>query len=330
MKALLLADLHLHHLPTWRLEWCEKFIDHILHEYGGGKLHVETDSSSGARSLLNPSKHGLDLYILGDVLEIRDKVDSRVLNLLIKLVKGWRLGDVVWLSGQHDSYVPGKATLYELHDLNLDNGRVIVVDNEVFKHHENWFVPYQRRDEDYRECLAKVPDDVILFTHMPVKEIIEMLGGKNVEGISVKEFSRFKLAISGDIHKFYDFPDLKYVGAPSQRDWRDKGVDGRIGILEDGKFDRVATTHPKHIEVGSAEEVPATGQYIIKTKRGLNIQAANIIATVETSAIDIESVELQVSGSTSDQLSAYMKANKPPVTIAEAKKYADELLALRA
>lgn len=307
-KAILLADLHLHHLPVWRLEWCENFMNDLLSEFGGF-----TEPHSHSHKLTDDLK--TDLYILGDVIEIRDKVDSRVLNLLIKLITKWSNGDVVWISGQHDSYIPGKATLHGLDGITLPNGRVIVVDNHPYNHIDNiWFVPFQRRDEDYREKLALVPDDSIVLTHTPTKEIIEMYGAKDVEGISIKEFERFKLAISGDIHKFYDFPELSYVGAPSQRDWRDSGVEGRFGILEGGKFSRMATEHPKHIKVKDASEIPPDGVYIIKTARGANIQAANVIETVETSDLKMEHLELTASGTMEDSIKAYVAENPPPIT----------------
>ena len=307
-KSLLLADLHLHHLPKWRYEWCSEFIMKMLAKYGNNK------------------EQQTHLYLLGDVLEIRDKVDSRVLNMLIKLIKNWCGGDVVWLSGQHDSYIPGKATLHELTDIKLENGVVYVVDNKAFKHDGNWFVPFQRRLEDYRECLNQVPDGVTVLTHIPTKEIIEMYGAKDVEGISVKEFSRFKQTISGDIHKFYDFPTLSYVGAPSQRDWRDKGVDGQIGWLVDGKFMREPTIHPKHIEIYSADEIPKEGEYIIKTKRGSNISAKNVLSVVETSNIDIESVDFKQPQLESEQLGLYLKENSPPCSVTQAREYALEIL----
>lgn len=306
-KALLLADLHLHHLPNWRLDWCAEFVDYLLNSFG------------------KPDE-ACDLYILGDVIEIRDKVDSRILNILIKLIKNWGSGDVVWLSGQHDSYLPGKATLHELNGFKLEKGQVFVVDNEVLNHKGNYFIPFQRRDEDYRKCLKQIPNDSIVLTHLPTKEIIEMYGAKDFEGISVKEFDRFKHTISGDIHKFYDFPKFSYVGAPSQRDWRDKGVDGQIATLEDGKFTRIPTTHPKHIEVADSKEIPTEGEYIVKTKRGTKIKAENVISVVETADLNIDTVELTVSGSMADQIDGYMKLHKPPAQAKDAKEYAEQLL----
>ena len=303
-KHLLIADLHLHSLPQWRFSWCEKFVDDIL-----------------------KSKEYEHLYLLGDVLEIRDKVDSRVLNLFIKLMKNWSTGDVVALAGQHDSYLPGRGTLREMDEIAIKKGHIYVVDDEVFEHEGHYFIPYQRSDKDYLDLLKKIPDDVIVFTHLPTKEIIEMYSGnKDAPGISIKKFKRFKMTISGDIHKFIDFDTFHYVGAPSQRDWRDKGTDGQIGVLDGDKFYRIPTEHPKHIEVAEASDIPEKGEYIIKTPRGKNITASNVIQTMEKSDIDVESIELTTSYNVEEQIKSYMKENKPPVKDAEAFKAAMLLL----
>ena len=316
MTALIIADLHLHHLPAWRLEWCESFVSEVCNIYGA-PLKAEEGFKSG---------DFFDLYILGDVLEIRDKVDSRVLNMLLRLFKNWHSGDVVWLSGQHDSYIPGVATLADLRDFKLTNGRIYVVDNDVLYHRKYWFVPFQRSLEDYRRCLDRVPNDSFVLTHMPTKEVIEMYGAKDVDGISIKEFSRFQSAVSGDIHKYYDFDELSYVGAPSQRDWRDKGVEGQIGILSDYVFERIPTVHPKHIEVSSSEEVPEDGTYIVRSKRGVSIDAPNVIDSTETSDIKHDSFELTVGGTVREKLKTYFKASPPPGDITKTLKEAETLL----
>ena len=305
-KILLLADLHLHTAPTWRWEWCKKFVDEIL-----------------------KSKEYKHLMLLGDVTEIRDKVDSRTLNLLIKLMTQFSNGNVIHLSGQHDSYLPGIATLHELDGISIAKGKIYVVDNDVFEHEGHYFIPYQRNDENYLKLLKKIPNNATVFTHLPTKEIIEMYSGNpNAPGISMKKFKRFKHTYSGDIHKFIDFDEFNfsYVGAPSQRDWRDRGVEGQIGVLEGDKFTRIPTTHPKHIEVTKASDIPEEGEYIIKTPRGKNITASNVIQVMEKSDIDLESVQLTSTYNVEEQIKDYIKENKPPVKAKEAFDSAMSLL----
>lgn len=288
MKVLLLADLHLHQSPAWRLDWLGKFIDQLLFEQ-------------------HHAYKGYDLYLMGDVTEARDHLDARVANLLIKLLAGWKQGDVIWVCGQHDSYIPGHATFEAMRE----TGCCIVVDKEVYHHKKNdiWFVPFARQTAYYREMLALVPDNAIVMTHMPLKEIIEMYGGKVADGISVEEFNRFRHSYSGDIHKWYDFPKFTYIGAPSQRDWRDKGVVGVLGTLIDGTFARVPTKHPIHIEVEREEDIPKDVECILRVKPGVVAVAHhNVLATAPIVELKPQSVQVSTE-SVESVISAYIQKN---------------------
>jgi hypothetical protein len=67
-KAILLADLHLHNKPDWRFIWNNDFIEELL-----APLSACTRSCS-------------DLILMGDVFEVRNNVDSRVINQFIGFV----------------------------------------------------------------------------------------------------------------------------------------------------------------------------------------------------------------------------------------------------
>lgn len=289
-QAVLLADLHLHPTPLWRFEWLVSFVDTLLEQQ-------------------HTIYKGFDLYLLGDVTEARDNVDSRVLNLLIKLIANWKTGEVIWITGQHDSYLPGRATLEALEH----TGTVKIVDREIFYHKKNdiWFVPFARQESDYRDMLAKVPDGATLMTHMPTVEIMEMFGAKGVKGISVKEFDRFKHSYSGDIHVFHDFPKFSYIGAPSQRDWRDKGVVGQIGTLVGDEFKRTPIKHPVHLEVENESEIPKDVQCILRVARGV-ISAGNINVLAATTTVELKPQSVKL-GSVSQEsvITDYVSKNKP-------------------
>ena len=293
-KALIVADLHLHHLPAWRYEWMWEFLSTLL-----SKQEAKTK-----------------LVLLGDVLELRDRVDSRVANQLFKLIGNWECGDVIWLTGQHDSYLPNRDTFEGLDDYALKKGKLKIVDREVWydKDLGVFFVPYCRDEEDYRQMLKPIKNGSIIFTHLPVKEVIESFGGQDVCGISQKEFDRFSLVVSGDIHKYCKFGKVEYVGAPSQRDWRDKGVEGQIGWWVDREFSREETQHPVHIEVEKEEDIPDHGDCIIKMPRGLKISKEledNVIAKIETIKTDFENVKVSYEKKDVDKLlSSYIDSNE--------------------
>lgn len=287
-KCLLIADLHIHPTPDWRFEWLVNFVSDIL-------KRQETEFK------------GFDLFLPGDVLESRDNVASKCLNLMIHLMMNWKQGDVIWITGQHDSYLPGRATLEALEE----TGKVKIIDREVFHHKKSgiWFVPFARKEEDYRRMLAEVPDGATVFTHMPIVEIIEMYGAKDVKGIRLKEFDRFRQTYSGDIHKFHDFPRFTYIGAPSQRDWRDKGVEGVIATLVDGTFTRIPVKHPVHLEVENESDIPKDQQCIIRTRRGIRLDDHhNVLGATTKVELKPDAVKIEV-GSQDSVLEDYVKEN---------------------
>lgn len=233
---LCVADLHLHHLPAWRLDWCYDFADDLID-------YLETTD--------------LRLVLLGDVLELKDKVDARVANILIYIL-GHAPNLCVWVTGQHDSFTPGQATFYELSALP----KVKICDDKTLHipvggGPDVWFVPFARSRERYRELLGNVPDGDAVFTHLPIAEALRGFGAEVPEdAITVADFERFAWVYSGDIHKHNRFKNFEYIGATSQRDWRDEGVAGCVGVVTiDGKLTRVPVAHPIHRRITKQTEL---------------------------------------------------------------------------
>jgi len=233
----LVADMHLHHLPTWRLDWCHAFVDSLIR-----LSHDLVDS---------------DLVIMGDAFELRDRVDARVANLLIRLLVNWS-GDTFWIVGQHDSFIPGRATFTELSGV----GGITVIDSEVYREPgtNNYYVPFYRDKAEYLSALEEIPDGSVVFTHMPVAEALFGKGTASEGHISAKEFSRFLRVWSGDIHIANTYGKVSYVGAPGQLDWRDEGVQGRILLLDDDLNEYpVMVQHPKHVKLNSVARMRTFG-----------------------------------------------------------------------
>ena len=234
-KAVLIADLHLHHLPLWRADWNDLFIDRLL------KLQTEVQ---------------LPLFLLGDVFEVKDQIKSRIINQFLRLIGEWK-HDIVWVTGQHDSYIPGRASLEGLRGWS----NMTIVDATEFysQKYDLWFIPFARKVEDYHSMLEKVPANAFVLTHMPIKEALEQFT-KDEKMVSSEHFKHLSGAISGDIHKFQQYGNFHYIGAPSQRDWRDEGVDGKIAILlKDNKFIRLDTECPTHKKVTSMASIRRIG-----------------------------------------------------------------------
>lgn len=227
--AWLIADLHLHHLPSWRLQWCQDFMDdmHTLR----AEWHLGEPK----------------FVFMGDAFEIKDRLDARVADLFLGFVS--QGDDCAWITGQHDTYVPGKATLGGMRH------RMFLVDSSMsaISMAEDWLaytVPFARDLAYYRQMLDKVPDDALVLTHMPIYESLKQFNPDPDTMVHAKEFDRFRWTYGGDIHNYQTHGRFTYIGAPSQRDWRDQGVDGKIGVLyADQSFERITVQHPVHIKI---------------------------------------------------------------------------------
>ncbi|MEE8113096.1 MAG: hypothetical protein V3T23_01955 [Nitrososphaerales archaeon] len=232
--AWLIADLHLHHLPSWRLQWCQDFMDdmHVLREeWVDGKPWF---------------------VFMGDVFEMKDRLDARVADQFLSFV--CQDDNAAWITGQHDTYVPGKATLgglrYSMFVVDGKSSAISMGDWLAYT------VPFARDLGYYRQMLDSVPDDALVLTHMPIYESLQQFHPDPDTMVHAKEFDRFFWTYAGDIHNHQTHGRFTYIGAPSQRDWRDQGVDGKIGVLyADKSFERISVQHPVHIKIRTETHV---------------------------------------------------------------------------
>lgn len=208
------------------------------------------------------------LILLGDVFEVRDRLDARVLNLFLKLIAATGI-QTVWITGQHDSYQPHRATVEGLRDFNI-----MIIDRAPARLWENVYgVPHSRETTTYRRWLDEVPNHTVVFTHIGLREVLHQWVDEPEKLVSVREFDRFAQTVSGDIHNPAALPDERqflYVGAPSQRDFRDVQVAGRVGVgHQGGLVARLPVAHPKHVVFESAQALacaPAQGPIVAQVR----------------------------------------------------------------
>ena len=252
-KYLILADLHFHHIPLRRYNWGEQFLDELKEKFLSQKLK--------------------GIFLLGDMFEVGNRLDGSVLNsflLFIYKCIGKRI-PLYWLSGQHDVYKPFCHSLFGLKNL-------IKIIEKYYKFTDNtYFVSYHYNYNDYREILEMIPQNSILFTHIPVKEFLPISPDKNIMLLS--EFQKFKKIISGDIHTGKTKSNFTYVGVPFQRDFREENVKGRI-LLWDGNelFEEVEIIHPMFLTIKNRNdlekflsEFTTTRCYLIRIREGISI-----------------------------------------------------------
>jgi hypothetical protein len=234
-KYLLIADAHIHHEPQWRFDWLAKELAQLYDEYA----------------------HTHQLMLLGDVFEVRDRIDARAANLFLDTVVEWQKKNrVIWITGQHDSYVPGRATFEGLRGLRDGVRGVFVADKPLWYTVEPGVVavPYCRDMAQYRALLknAQRGGAHTLFTHMPVKEAVP--NGPD-DMVCADDFNAFSQVISGDIHKQSAFGRLMYVGVLAPRDFRDEGAHGAYATFEDGKLRLYASGAPEFWTMTSRDDL---------------------------------------------------------------------------
>ena len=193
--------------------------------------------------------------------------------------------------------------------------RFVVVDNHVYedKIYGGWFVPFQRKVDDYYRLLEQVPDDALVFTHMPLAESLPVGATLNQELVMQKDFDRFSEVYSGDIHRPGKFGKVVYVGTPSQRDWRDKNSSGAYGLLgsADGVYRSIPTYCPRHVEVEKAEDIPVDRQCIVKCPPDLDLgDAENIVSRVSSSRPKMEHFAVkETTANPNEDMANYVKSN---------------------
>lgn len=212
------ADLHLHNRPAWKVDWYTRFFKEL--------------------------EPACAVAFLGDVFELRDNIPVVVVDLFLDFVIGCsRRGvELCWITGQHDSVVPGRACFRAARQLP----GVTVVDEEPARWREYTCIPFARDASRQLAMFREAPAGTKILTHITTRESVG-------SGISIKELPDVPI-FSGDLHVSSSFSlgthSLVFVGAPLQRDFRDQGVVGTIFVNERP----VRTRHPVFV-TGTADEI---------------------------------------------------------------------------
>lgn len=193
MNALIISDLHL--------------TENVHEEYRWAVFN-------SAREYLN--QHDIpDLFILGDLLDKKDRHPSELVNRLInELVECSKIAHVTILKGNHDYLKPEHPFLDFLD--HIDNITWIDKPRLMFKDVDKiLWLPHSRTPEvDWEEL--EYDDLDFVFMHQSVigckvSNMFEMNHGLNLKWLT----SRTKAKIySGDIHVPQDIDMLTYVGTP--------------------------------------------------------------------------------------------------------------------
>lgn len=282
MKAVLISDFHLDHKPLTRFKWNDEFIQSLLEKYS--------------------QDHAL--FLLGDVVEVSNHIDSSVINQVMHLCLSWaRYNRVVIIAGQHCSFKQGHSSFRALEDAK----NIIVVDDKEFNlpNSNIWFVPFFRennktkRFDYYRQMLDNVPDNSIVMTHVTLREALADNWTEDKDMVELQEFKRFKQTFAGDIHSGKEWTrkdgaNFVYCGIPSQRNFSDANASTSYILFDTDKYTKVYTDAPRFLNVDTPQDIPQDGiQYVIRIKNNNEIDLSGVDNVLQVEEVDISNKQLR-------------------------------------
>lgn len=198
MKPLLIvADFHINEKPAYRFDIVREIlledIPKLIKEYDIDKL-----------------------VCLGDVFEKKDRIPNKERRLIEEFVVLNSDVFMYFLVGNHDISAGNYTTISFLNA--FDNVRVIAKPELIRIYDMNFaFIPWNYDPEIFKGKTN------VCFAHHEVKELVNFNPDTNY---SIDEFP-YRVTMSGHIHKRVHYnkgnKDFYYVGAISQRDFRDCG-----------------------------------------------------------------------------------------------------------
>lgn len=196
-------------------------------------------------------KLGNPVIVLGDLLDTKELIRGKCLNLLHKRLKESDL-DWILLVGNHDLFVLDGPYEHSLEVLkSLEN--VTVIDHPVYDASKKFlFVPFTRSTKAFSELIAsykKKHKETILFMHQGVTGFDYGNGYIAKDETSLKLLKDFKLVISGHFHKMQQKGNLLYLGTPFSHSFGEENQTKYIGVLHPAEppiLHHIYTSFPQH------------------------------------------------------------------------------------
>jgi len=194
---LLFTDLHLHH--TW-LERSRKFLEFLS----------DVIERNDVKNIIH----------LGDVFEEKDRVPNDVKKVLLDFIDRHQDCNFYWLKGNHESRVNDITTIEFLSNIP---GHTLIKEPQVIsiEGKKCYFVPH---NSDYR-FTPKLVD--LVFLHNDIRGFKFKTGYVMSQGIDLVKIleCNARYYFAGHIHEPCLFSDIFYLGAPYERDFRDRSTD---------------------------------------------------------------------------------------------------------
>ena len=214
-----------------------------------GDPHLKPDNLDKAEKLFSIVEElGHTTMWLGDLLDTKEIVRSKCLNLLYRSFKKSRLQHVI-LVGNHDYHSlscedHSLAVLKELPNVDVidSTSRFTLASGGVA------LIPFHSDLTKFRNELKTVKDSRLLIMHQGVNGFDYGNGYIADNEISIDELNSFELVISGHFHKYQKKSNLVYLGTPFSHSFGESDQEKFIGVLDTNtlSLDLTPTQFPKH------------------------------------------------------------------------------------
>lgn len=215
-----------------------------------GDIHAKPNNLQHVTQLFEIIEQlGNPTILLGDLLDTKEVIRGRCLNTYIKLLSQSKLQFYI-LVGNHD-YFNLDCKEHALEALNMPNVKIVDQPFVLLEDGERVakMLPYIHDPELMREELKK--PRLTLFCHADVVGFDYGNGVISDQGISYRDFNKFKRVVSGHYHKYQEKGNFTYLGTPFSHSFGEANQDKYIAIWnsDDNSLELIETDFPKHLSI---------------------------------------------------------------------------------
>lgn len=277
--------------------------------------------------------------ILGDIINDKSIIYTTAQDAFKDFLCRHKNCEFIIISGNHDLSATGSTQKSAISVFSeYPNVKCIVDKPEVIDNIT--YIPYTNNFMDEIKLLSK---NDIMISHLGLNEGVLQSGLSKVDKITLKDISKFKLALLGHYHKPQGFGNDKtnvyYAGSLICKDWNDKNESKRFlvyntetlevesvnidcGIPQFKEF-IIETADQKNEILKQAEIAKNNGNQVRirnKTSEKIQDQTSNVLV-IEQHEIDITNRGINIAQTKEEQLKKYLEIKEIPEI--ERKEYMD-------
>lgn len=185
--------------------------------------------------------------ILGDLLDTKEIVRGKCLNLYIERIKASKLHFTI-LVGNHD-WFNHDCLAHSLEPLKLLLNVTLVDKPMDLK--DFYAIPYVHDKQILSQNLASFVTRKPVVGHFDIVGFDYGNGHISEAGLVAKDLARFPVVLSGHYHKYQKQDNILYLGTPFSHSFGESNQQKYIGIFDSNstKFELIPTTFSRHLTI---------------------------------------------------------------------------------